>query len=186
MSPWLQFAAMEDDDDMHGLIGALIRRGTIRSVDLAAGLAVFEAGEIISPPLPWIEGAAGAFRTWTPPSVGEQAILLCPEADIEGGMILRGLPSNQYPAPSSAAYHSIHGAAGLIITLTSDGLVLTAPAGVVVEGDVSISGNISVTGDITSSGTVTASTDVVGGGISLKGHTHSGVQAGGASTGGPQ
>lgn len=177
---------MEDDDDMHGLIGALIRRGTIRSVDLAAGLAVFEAGEIVSPPLPWIEGAAGAFRTWTPPSTGEQVILLCPEADIEGGMILRGLLSNQFPKPSNSTDHSIHGADGLIFTLTSDGLVLTAPAGVVVEGDVSISGNVSVTGDISASGTVTGSADVVGAGISLKDHTHSGVQSGAASTGGPQ
>lgn len=177
---------MEDDEDINGLIGQLIRKGTVQSVDLAAGLAVFEAGEIVSPPLPWIEGAAGAFRTWTPPSVGEQVVLLCPEGDIEGGMILRGLFSNQFPAPSNAAYHSIHGVGGLIMTLTDDGLVITAPAGVVVEGDLSISGNVAVTGDVTAAGTVTGDTDVVGGGISLKGHKHGGVAAGAAQTGGPQ
>lgn len=177
---------MEDDDDIYGLMGDLIRRGTIRSVDLAAGLAVFEAGELVSPPLPWIEGAAGVFRTWTPPSVDEQVILLCPEGDIEGGIILRGLPSSQYPAPSQDNSHSIHGADGLIITLTSDGLVITAPAGVVVEGDVAISGNVDVTGDIGVTGTVTADTDVVGGGISLKDHKHGNVQAGTAKTGAPE
>jgi phage baseplate assembly protein V len=186
MSPWRQFAAMEDEEDMHGLIGQLIRKGVIQSVDLGAGLAVIKIGEIPSPPLPWVEGAAGAFRTWTPPSDGEQVLLLCPEGDIEGGIIMRGLLSNQYPAPASDAYHSIHGSDGLIITITNDGLVVTAPAGVVVEGDVSISGNVSVTGDITASGTVTGDADVVGGGVSLKSHKHSGVQAGGASTGGPQ
>ncbi len=42
------------------------------------------------------------------------------------------------------------------------------------------------TGDINVTGTVTATTDVVGGGISLNSHTHSGVQSGGSSTGGPQ
>ncbi len=35
-------------------------------------------------------------------------------------------------------------------------------------------------------GTITATGDVKAGGISLQGHTHSGVQAGGASTGKPQ
>jgi phage baseplate assembly protein V len=177
---------MEDDDDMHGLIGDLIRRGTIRSVDLGAGLAVFEAGEIVSPPLPWIEVAAGAFRTWTPPSMGEQVVLLCPEADIEGGMILRGLLSNQFPKPSDSMDHSIHGAEGLIFTLTPAGLQVTAPQGVDITADVTISGNVDVTGDITASGTVNGSTDVIGGGISLKSHKHSGVAAGSASTGGPQ
>lgn len=177
---------MEEDDDMHGLIGDLIRRGTIRSVDLDAGLAVFEAGETISPPLPWIEGAAGLFRTWTPPSVNEQVVLICPEGDIEGGFILRGLPSNQYPAPSQDNHHSIHGADGLIMTLTSDGLVITAPAGVVVEGDIAVSGNMSVTGDVNVTGTVTGESDVVGGGISLKGHVHGNVQSGPAKTGAPE
>jgi phage baseplate assembly protein V len=177
---------MEDDDDMHGLIGDLIRRGTIRSVDLVAGLAVFEAGEIVSPPLPWVEVAAGAFRTWTPPSIGEQVILLCPEADIEGGMILRGLSSNQFPSPDNTADHSIHGADGLVFTLTPAGLRITAPQGVDITADVTITGNVSVTGDITSTGNVNGDSDVIGGGISLKDHIHGNVQSGAAKTGGPE
>ncbi|WP_429275194.1 hypothetical protein [Novosphingobium gossypii] len=38
---------------------------------------------------------------------------------------------------------------------------------------------------VTVNSTVTVSQDVVGGGISLKGHKHTGVQAGGAQSGGP-
>ena len=171
---------MEEDEDIDGRLGDLIRKGVIQSVDLGAGLAVFEAGEIVSPPLPWIEAAAGAFRTWTPPSEGEQVILISPEGDIEGGIILRGLPSNQFPAPSSSANHSIHGKDGLIITLTADGLIVTAPSGFVIEGDVSIAGNLDVTGNITASEDVTAS------GISLKEHKHGNVQAGTAKTGAPE
>lgn len=186
MSPWLQIAAMEDEEDINGLIGQLIRKGVIKSVDLAAGLAVIESGEIVSPPLPWVEAYAGLFRSWSPPSEGEQVVLLCPEGDIEGGIILRGLTSDQFPKPSDTADHSIHGADGLIFTLTPAGLQIVAPEGVEITADVTITGNVAVTGDITASGTVTGNADAVGGGISLKGHTHSGVAAGTASTGGPQ
>lgn len=41
------------------------------------------------------------------------------------------------------------------------------------------------TGDVAVAGTLTATTDVVGGGKSLKGHTHPGIQPGGGSTGTP-
>jgi phage baseplate assembly protein V len=183
---------MEDEEDINGLIGQLIRKGVIQSVDLAAGRAVIEVGEIVSPPLPWVEAFAGLFRSWSPPSEGEQAILLCPEGDIEGAIILRGLTSDQFPKPSDTADHSIHGAEGLIFTLTPAGLQIVAPQGVEITADVTITGNVAVTGDIgvtgdvSASGTVTGDTDAVGGGISLKNHTHSGVAAGTASTGGPQ
>ena len=46
-------------------------------------------------------------------------------------------------------------------------------------------GGMTINGDVTVNGTVTATTDVIGGGKSLKGHKHSGVQAGGAQTGAP-
>ena len=46
--------------------------------------------------------------------------------------------------------------------------------------DMTLRGNIQQTGSITSSGDHTA------GGISLTGHTHTGVQTGGGSTGKPQ
>lgn len=167
-----------EDDDLNGLIGDLVRFGTVTSVDLSAGLAVVEAGDVTSPPLPWAE-LAGNFRTWRPPSVGEQIILICPEGDIEGGVILRGLFSNAFAAPADDENHHIYGADGLTITLTPDGLLITAPSAVSVTGDVIIEG------DVTVSGTLTAATDVVGGGISLKSHTHSGVEAGSAETSAP-
>lgn len=53
-------------------------------------------------------------------------------------------------------------------------------------GKIAIVGDIEHTGNQTSSGTITGQTDVVAAGISGKGHTHGGVTAGGASTGGPQ
>ncbi|WP_137681167.1 phage baseplate assembly protein V [Aurantiacibacter suaedae] len=174
-----------EESDIHGRIGDLIRLGTINSVDLAAATAVFRAGDLTSPPLPWLEWA-GAFRSWSPPSAGEQVLLLCPEADIAAGVIVRGLYSSAAPAPASDASHQIHGAAGLVITLTEDGLTITAPGDVTIEGNVAITGHVSIEGDASVTGTMTAETDVVGASVSLKDHKHGGVAAGSALTGKPQ
>ena len=60
-----------------------------------------------------------------------------------------------------------------------------------VKGDVEIEGNVDITGDVKITGkvevtqTVTAQADVIGAGISLKAHVHSGVQPGGGSSGQP-
>ena len=174
-----------EESDIHGRIGDLIRLGTIDSVDLASATAVFRAGDLTSPPLPWLE-LAGAFRSWSPPSAGEQVLLLCPEADIAAGVIVRGLYSTAAPAPASDATHQIHGAAGLVITLTEDGIAITAPGDVTMEGNVAITGDVSIVGDASVTGTLAAETDAVGAGISLKDHKHSGVAAGSALSGKPQ
>ena len=75
---------------------------------------------------------------------------------------------------------------------------LTADGGVTVNGDTTINGNLQVTGNNTvlgsqsvsgtsySKGNFNTDGDVNAGGISLKTHTHSGVQTGGGNTGGPQ
>jgi hypothetical protein len=59
--------------------------------------------------------------------------------------------------------------------------------------NVSESGNLTITAsaitinsDVTVNGTLTATEDVVGGGISLKSHVHSGVTSGSSNTGSPQ
>lgn len=52
--------------------------------------------------------------------------------------------------------------------------------------EIELNANLKVIGNIDCSQTVTASTDVVGGGISLVGHVHGGVQSGNAKTSVPQ
>lgn len=69
----------------------------------------------------------------------------------------------------------------LISVDDATGVTITVPSGkkIIMNGDVQI------TGDVTVSKTVTATTDVVGGGKSLKTHTHGGVTTGGGTTGAP-
>ena len=140
---------MESDADILGKIGDLIRIGLVLSVDLSAGLAVVQIGDITSPPCPWLE-LAGQFRTWMPPSEGEQVLLLCPEGDIAGGVILRGLFSSSFPPPASDSDHHFEGPDGLTIKLTGNGVEIVAPGNVQITGDVKVAGKITATDIITS------------------------------------
>jgi phage baseplate assembly protein gpV len=85
-------------------------------------------------------------------------------------------------------------------TLCADGsMEINAPAGTTINSpNITLNGNVLFIGNFSGQagnggdgnaslpGTLTAENDVIGGGISLKGHTHTGVQPGGGSTGKPE
>lgn len=186
-------------EDLEHRLGDLLRLGTIAEVDARAATCRVTTGEITTGPLPWLAPRAGGVAVWSPPHVGEQCLLLCPEGDALCGLVLVGLFSNAFPPPSNdrdqvlmqfpdgaqLRYH--HGDHRLEAILPSGGTAhVKADGGLTIEGDVTITGNVTIAGDATASGTVTGQTDVVGGGISLKGHKHGGVAAGQARTGGPE
>ncbi|MDC7808793.1 phage baseplate assembly protein V [Sphingomonas koreensis] len=192
---------MRDSEDPHGRIGELLRIGKVEQVDLAGGRIVVAVGEIRTSQIRWLERRAGKTRTWSPPSEGEQLLLLCPEGDIEGAIALGGLTQNAFPLPGNSARELIQfddgsivafdpGSSTLDVTL-ADGATLnivtgsatiTAPDGVVIEGDVSITGDLAIDGKVTVTGDVEADGDVKAGAISLKTHKHGGVTAGAAQT----
>lgn len=169
----------------------LIRFGRIASVDLVAARCTVTldedgaSGEAVTGPIRWLHGRAGGIKAWSPPSVGEEVILLCPGGAIGNAVAMGGLSNNDAPpagATTTAIITFADGAAlsydpaahALTFTLPGGGTVaITAPGGVTIEGDVSITG------------TLTASEDVLGGGKSLKTHTHGGVSAGSSLTGAP-
>ena len=176
-------AQMQDPEQ---LTGEVLRLGTIASVDHANATCTVESGDIVTGELPWVAQRAGGSRCWSPPTVGEQCLLLAPEGDIENGLVILGLYSDACPPPSSdpnvtlmefpdgAVLSYDHAAHSLSAILPEGGTaMIDAPGGVTINGDVTVNG------------TVTASIDVLGGGKSLKSHKHGGVQAGSAQTGAP-
>lgn len=182
-------------DDIPMQIGDLIRKGAIASVDLTAGTATVKIGDIITPELSWCE-LAGEISTWFPPSVGEQVMVLCMEADIESGVILRGLRTTTFPAPASGAravlkmpdgatFEYDYQASKLIMTLPGSA-ELSAPDGLKITADMDVTGDVKITGKLDASGKITSATDVVTGSISLKNHKHGGVTAGAAKTAVPE
>ena len=70
-------------------------------------------------------------------------------------------------------------AKGAITVTSPQSVTITTPT-------VQINGQLKVSGNITTPSSITATGQVTGGGIGLSTHTHTGVQAGPSSTGGPQ
>lgn len=177
---------MANTQDPEQQVGEAIQYGVIASVDYANATCTVTLGDLATGELPWVAQRAGAARIWSPPTVGEQCVVLAPEGDLENGLVVVGLYSDANPPPSndpdviqfdmpdgaSISYnHAIH---SLVVTLPAGGTAtIDAPGGVTFNCDVMVNGS------------VTASDDVTGGGISLMNHKHGGVQGGSAQTGTP-
>jgi len=182
-------------------IGELLKLGRVVSVDLIAGRCVVELGDedegMQTASIPIATGRAGETRVFCPPSVGEQVLVALPEADIERAILIGSLFSDDCPPPAADGSTIIHWADGarisydpaghsLGVQLPAGGTInITADAGVSIVGPVSIQGAVTIEGDVGVTGKVEASDDVVGGGKSLRGHKHTGVQGGGSQSGPP-
>lgn len=181
-----------DLDDTERMAGDIARLGVIASVDLAAARCTVQVGDAVSGPIPWLARACGPLKVWAAPVVGEQVIIICPDAQLAGAVAVPGIFSTANPAPASDAAFSLHFGDGAVlrydpagsacaITLPQSGTVsITARGGISIEGDVEITGDLTVTGRIEATG------DVIGQGKSLATHRHTGVQPGAALTGAPQ
>ena len=160
----------------------LLRPGTVQAVDHTAARVRIASGDLLTDWLPWVERRAGTSSTWSPPTVGEQCLLLCPGGEMAAGLVLVGLYSDSHPAPvDDPDLHRTVYADGAVIEYDQAAHTLraTLPAGATV--------NITAPGGITlDTPTVTVTGDVVASGISLVNHIHGGVRAGGETSGAPQ
>lgn len=183
---------MKEQEDIPADLSELIRFGSIASVDLGARRCTVlygdeddEDGGATTPPIRWIAPRAGKTRKASPPSEGEQVVLLCPDGQLAGAVALLGLESDQFPLPVEGEADVSVYEDGAKIGYDPVGHTLTAilPAGG--SALVDAPGGLVIRGPVTIEGKLTASEDVVGGGISLKSHKHGLVQAGTAQSGTP-
>lgn len=178
--------ALRTPEDVETDPDNLIRLGAVASVDLAAArCTVTFDDDVTSPPLRWIEPRMGATRTWSPPSPGEQVVVLCPAGEIGAGLVLRGIVSDAAPPPGSGLKELIVFPDGAQIGYDPDSheLDIFLPAGA--SATIVADGGLTITGDVIVTGKLTASDDVIGGGKSLKNHKHTAVSAGTAQSGPP-
>jgi phage baseplate assembly protein V len=80
----------------------LLRLGTVAQVDHAQALCRVESGGVLTGWLPWFERRTGQTRTWDPPTIGEQVMVLSPSGEAAGGCVLRGLFRAAHPAPDAS------------------------------------------------------------------------------------
>lgn len=89
--------------DLLRLLHNLIRLGTIAEVDPAAARVRVQSGENLTDWRPWLSARAGDSSEWSPPSVGEQVLLLSPSGDLAQAIVLTGIYSDANPAPADSA-----------------------------------------------------------------------------------
>jgi hypothetical protein len=169
-----------EDEDIPADLSTLIRLGTVVSVTLSPPRCVVRYGDpdadedCETPPIRWAAGRAGKTKTWSPPSEGEEVVLLCPDGQIGNAVAILGLPNDTAPPPGHTLAELTEYGDGARIGYDPESHALTAilPAGATAAIDAP--GGITIRGDVTIEGKLTASDDVIGGGKSLKGHAHPG------------
>lgn len=191
----------------------LIRIGTIHSVDHAAVRCRVQSGALVTQWLPWIESRAGETTTWNPPTVGEQAVVFSPSGEPAGGIVFYGIPSDLIPPPSHAPEKHVikfpdgavfsydHAASHLEITgiatasiVAAESITLDTPL-THITGQATVDDLLTYKNGLAGTGgsnanAITGSLTQTGGslssnGIVLDSHQHSGVVAGGGTSGGP-
>ena len=187
-------------EDIPADIAALVRIGTVVSVDLEAARCIIRYGDpddeapAQTPPIRWLTLRAGQTRTWSPPSVGEQVLLLAPDGQVGAAVAVMGLVQDAFPPLGSTMAEMIEFADGARITYDAEAgelkarlpagatAEIEAPGGILLRGNVTIEGDVSITGNVAIDQGLTAAEDVVAGGISLTDHKHPGVQSGSSQT----
>lgn len=191
----------------------IIRIGTVLAVDHDAVRCRVQSGKLETEWLRWHTPRAGATRTWDPPTVGEQAVVLSPSGELGNGVVFYGFNSDAHPAPSSSpAKHVVefpdgatffydHAAGHLEITgiktatvRASEEITLDTPhthcTGKFTTDDLLTYNNGIVGTGGGNKNTFTGDFTHSGGkldsnGVVLHTHCHTGVISGGANTGGP-
>lgn len=178
----------------------LIRRGTVAAVRLASPARLrVKVGDNTTDWLPWLAlraGGAQGGRHWSPPVVGEQAVVLCQGGDMAQGVALVGLYSDAMPQPSEqpdcermewTEHNYLQWLRGALEIMCLESISLDVGQGQCRLHMTPDSLQINVGGaslSMTAEG-ITTSVDIVAKGISLTSHRHSGVEPGPANTGGP-
>jgi len=197
---------MKRIEDIPARLTELVRMGTVAAVDLAEarcrvlyGDPDDEGGGATTPWIRWLTPRAGHTSVWSPPSVGEQVLLLSPDGQIGAAVALPGIVLDAFPPVGDDATEVIQFADGARISYdpvghileavlpaggealiqSPGGLTIDAAGGITLRGDVTIEGDVQVEGEIQSTG------DMIADGTSLTNHTHSGVSSGGGSSGPP-
>ncbi|MDO5058773.1 MAG: phage baseplate assembly protein V [Neisseria sp.] len=87
--------------EIQRMIANLIKEGTVAESN-PAGLVRVRHGGLTTDWLPYFVPAAGGVSVHRAPSVGERCLLLSPSGETANGMVLCGLASSQFPAPSAS------------------------------------------------------------------------------------
>lgn len=93
---------MDDYIDILRRLENMIRYGTILDVQAKPPRVRVQIGQLQTEWRPWLSMRAGETKEWSPPTKGEQCVMLSPSGELTTGVVLVGLASAAYPAPSES------------------------------------------------------------------------------------
>jgi len=96
-------AATDQINDLIRRIENLVRMGTVAEVDLDGARCRVQSGRLTTDWLYWYSIRSGAVSRWSPPTVGEQCIVLSPGGDTVAGLVIYGFSSDANPASGNQA-----------------------------------------------------------------------------------
>ncbi len=172
--------------DLFRRIENLVREGPIVQADYNNALFRVQIGENTSGWLRCLTLRAGLNKSWHPPEVGENVLVLSPSGDYANGFILPALfTGNNLPIASDPNQHTWQFDDGAVIEYNRQSHHLKAilPGGATTElfsdGGVHFTGDLLVTGDITATGEVIDHTRSMQGDRDIYNiHTHGGSTTG--------
>lgn len=177
-------------------LAAMIQLGTVDEVrPTRPPRCRVRVGDWVSPWVMWQSMAAGKVRSWRPPSLGEQAVLLCPSGDPAVGVALVGFPSDQHdqspdddldvtsdqwPDGARESYNHETGQwlielpahARFVIRIGEAEFELTAAGSSLTGAQHLVNGNQSVSGDQQVAGNIEAGGTIMDGAGNSNNHTH--------------
>lgn len=160
----------------------IIRLGVVEKAD--ATTVDIQTGKNHVKRIPFFVHCAGRVSHYRRPSVGEQCILinLGSGDNLNNAVALMGLPSTQYPCPTTDEHQVMTDYSGgmtELYHLDSGKLQAVYPGGMFVKADISQTGVFKNTGNIQTQSSVVAAKDVSDGHSSMQqirktfnGHTH--------------
>lgn len=170
----------------------LIRFGTIKTIHPGKPFTTVTVtiGAITTAKLRFMTLRAGKTKTWDPPTIGEEVVVLSQSGVLEMGVVIAGFNNTDNPSPSDDLNQAIRiFEDGCILSYDTKTHQLNAilPEGGTfnVTADVNITGKLTVSETITAQKDITSDTDVKAGDISLKNHKTSGVKSGSENSGVP-
>lgn len=178
--------------ELHRRLENIIRFGTIKTIhpDKPFTTVTVTIGAITTAKLRFISLRAGKTKTWDPPTIGEEVMVLSPSGVLEMGVVITALNNADNPSPSDDLNKTIRifeDGCLLSYDIKTHQLDAVLPEGGTfnVTADVNITGKLTVSETITAEKDISTSADVIAGDISLKKHKTSGVKGGSENSGVP-
>lgn len=177
----------------HNNLSATLQFGDVSEIDPTrhkVKVTFNSLGGMMSDWLPVITMGAGGNQFYALPDVGATCVCLM-NANGDGGVVLGVIYNDKDTTPTSngqmwvkrfsnGTIISHNRQNGQVIVQTGGDVLIKSAKQVTLDVPTTI-----ITGNVQVTGKLTASVDVVGGGVSLKSHTHGGVASGNSRTGTP-